>query len=155
MGGGVFIVLWGGRHESLCSANPMNTIPPAKRSNEEKQHITEAKRTKNPTMNYSKQSLQNQHQHWWRCVKTISLSSGAVNPVTLTKKTKEHNDCLIKTDDTQRHEDGSPNYNKEIIQIQMAQRHTTNSFMKLILKICSLNNHSLTKQRTSSVGLLG
>jgi hypothetical protein len=33
------------------SANPMNTLPPAKRSNEEKQHITEAKRTKNPTMN--------------------------------------------------------------------------------------------------------
>jgi hypothetical protein len=44
----------GDRHESLCSANPMNTIPPSKRSNEEKQHITEAKRTKNPTMNYSK-----------------------------------------------------------------------------------------------------
>jgi hypothetical protein len=41
----------GGRHESLCSANPMNTIPPAKRSNEEKQHITEAKRTKNPKYN--------------------------------------------------------------------------------------------------------
>jgi hypothetical protein len=148
----------GGRHESLCSANPMNMIPPAKRSNEEKQHITEAKRTKNRTMNYSKQSLQNQHQHWWRCVKTISLSAGAGagNPVTLTKKTKEHNDYLIKTDDTQRHEDGSPNYNYNEEIIQMAQRHTTNSFMKLILKICSLlSNHSLTKQRTSSVGLLG
>jgi hypothetical protein len=90
----------------------------------------------------------------WRCVKTISLSPGAVNPVTLTKKTKEHNDYLIKTDDTQRHEDGSPNYNYNEEIIQMAQRHTTNSFMKLILKICSLSNHSLTKQRTSSVGLL-
>jgi hypothetical protein len=30
------------------------------------------------------------------------------------KKTKEHNDYLMKPDDTQRHEDGSPNYTKKL-----------------------------------------
>jgi hypothetical protein len=37
-----------------------------------------------------------------------------ITTLTPTKKTKEHNDYLMKPDDRQRHEDGSPLY-EEII----------------------------------------